>query len=223
MNREAVALGTPVYTIFSGRMGAVDERLIAAGLLRPLDDPAALELAKRDDGPGPRHPRDPELLADACSLGGESARLMFVDGRPENHLRAVRVPGRRGDRLAARPGRRAARVADRRRSTTRTSAACTRDPTPKLGGLAIFVGGRRRDDPVPALGRADPGAPRRRRGDRRVGVLDDVFELNAGAEARRADGRGGDPGPQRGQRRAPSRSRSSAASTCARSSSSTSP
>ena len=25
MNREAVALGTPVYTIFSGRMGAVDE------------------------------------------------------------------------------------------------------------------------------------------------------------------------------------------------------
>ena len=31
MNREAVALGTPVYTIFSGRMGAVDERLIADG------------------------------------------------------------------------------------------------------------------------------------------------------------------------------------------------
>ena len=31
MNREAVALGTPVYTIFSGRMGAVDERLIAEG------------------------------------------------------------------------------------------------------------------------------------------------------------------------------------------------
>ncbi len=31
MNREAVALGVPVYTIFSGRMGAVDEELIAAG------------------------------------------------------------------------------------------------------------------------------------------------------------------------------------------------
>ena len=29
MNREAVALGTPVWTIFSGEMGAVDERLIA--------------------------------------------------------------------------------------------------------------------------------------------------------------------------------------------------
>ena len=29
MNREAVALGTPVYTTFQGRLGAVDERLIA--------------------------------------------------------------------------------------------------------------------------------------------------------------------------------------------------
>ena len=53
MNREAVALGVPVYTIFSGRMGAVDERLIAAGRLRELGDPAALELAKRGSDPGP--------------------------------------------------------------------------------------------------------------------------------------------------------------------------
>lgn len=66
MNREAVALGTSVYTIFSGRMGAVDERLIADGLLCPLDDPAALELAKRTAEPGPRHPRDPELLVEAA-------------------------------------------------------------------------------------------------------------------------------------------------------------
>src|SRR5581483_11038735 len=36
MNREAVVLGTPVYTTFAGRMGGVDERLIADGLLRPL-------------------------------------------------------------------------------------------------------------------------------------------------------------------------------------------
>lgn len=64
MNREAVALGTPVYTIFSGRMGAVDERLIAAGLLRPLAGAEALELVKRDAEPGPRNPRDPQLLVD---------------------------------------------------------------------------------------------------------------------------------------------------------------
>ena len=31
MNREAVALGTPVWTTFEGRLGAVDERLIADG------------------------------------------------------------------------------------------------------------------------------------------------------------------------------------------------
>ena len=37
MNREAVALGTPVYTTFEGRLGAVDERLIAEGRLRKLD------------------------------------------------------------------------------------------------------------------------------------------------------------------------------------------
>ena len=31
MNREAVALGTPVFTTFAGRMGGVDEALIADG------------------------------------------------------------------------------------------------------------------------------------------------------------------------------------------------
>jgi predicted glycosyltransferase len=65
MNREAVALGTPVYTIFSGRMGAVDDRLIADGLLLPLADPADLELVKRASGPGPRNPRDPAVLVEA--------------------------------------------------------------------------------------------------------------------------------------------------------------
>jgi predicted glycosyltransferase len=32
MNREAVALGVPVYTTFAGRLGAVDERLLAEGM-----------------------------------------------------------------------------------------------------------------------------------------------------------------------------------------------
>jgi len=65
MNREAVALGTPVYTIFSGAMGAVDEKLIAEGLLHELSDPAGLELRKRERPAGVQHPRDPRLLADA--------------------------------------------------------------------------------------------------------------------------------------------------------------
>jgi predicted glycosyltransferase len=62
MNREAVALGTPVYTIFSGRMGAVDEALIREGRLRPLQEPGQLVLRKRDTEPGVQNPRDPELL-----------------------------------------------------------------------------------------------------------------------------------------------------------------
>jgi len=65
MNREAVALGTPAYTIFSGRMGAIDEQLIAQGRLIPLRDPGELLLAKREGGPGPGAPQDPNLLVDA--------------------------------------------------------------------------------------------------------------------------------------------------------------
>ena len=47
MNREAVALGTPVFSSFEGRLGAVDERLIAEGRLKLLRDPADVVVAKR--------------------------------------------------------------------------------------------------------------------------------------------------------------------------------
>jgi predicted glycosyltransferase len=47
MNREAVALGVPVYTTYGGRLGGVDESLIRTGRLRPLTDVRALELEKR--------------------------------------------------------------------------------------------------------------------------------------------------------------------------------
>ena len=50
MNREAVALGTPVWTTFEGRLGAVDERLIAEGRLRRLERPDDVVLAKRSAG-----------------------------------------------------------------------------------------------------------------------------------------------------------------------------
>jgi uncharacterized protein len=69
MNREAVALGTPVWTTFEGRPGAVDERLIAEGRLRRLERPDELELAKRaPEAAGERVRRDPALLVDLlCS------------------------------------------------------------------------------------------------------------------------------------------------------------
>jgi predicted glycosyltransferase len=62
MNREAVALGTPVFTTFAGRMGGVDEDLIATGRLRVLTNPAELPLRKRESPVGVLNPRDPELL-----------------------------------------------------------------------------------------------------------------------------------------------------------------
>jgi uncharacterized protein len=63
MNREAVALGVPVYTLFGGRLGAVDAALLRDGRLRQLTDPGSLELAKRRDSAG-RVRRDPRVLLD---------------------------------------------------------------------------------------------------------------------------------------------------------------
>lgn len=70
MNREAVALGTPVYTVFEGRLGAVDEHLIAEGRLRRLQRADQIELVKRDPGQRglQRIRRNPRLLAELlCS------------------------------------------------------------------------------------------------------------------------------------------------------------
>jgi predicted glycosyltransferase len=63
MNREAVALGVPVYTTYGGRLGGVDEMLIREGRLIPLSDPRALDLRKRD-GRLERVRRDPARLLD---------------------------------------------------------------------------------------------------------------------------------------------------------------
>jgi len=61
MNREAAALGVPVYTTFAGRLGGVDELLIREGRLRELTDPGALGVEKRHTEPK-RERRDPRLL-----------------------------------------------------------------------------------------------------------------------------------------------------------------
>lgn len=63
MNREAVALGVPVYTTFAGRLGAVDELLIREGRLRPLVRADDIELAKRART-GERRLRDAETMLD---------------------------------------------------------------------------------------------------------------------------------------------------------------
>jgi uncharacterized protein len=71
MNREAVALGTPVYTTFAGRRGAVDDELIAAGRLRRLTAADDLEIVKKTPGSEPST-RDPALLLDLLLSALES-------------------------------------------------------------------------------------------------------------------------------------------------------
>ena len=64
MNREAVALGVPVFTTFGGRLGGVDEALLREGRLVALTDPGALDVRKRDKSARPRVRREPQGLLD---------------------------------------------------------------------------------------------------------------------------------------------------------------
>jgi len=74
MNREAAALGVPVYTTYGGRLGGVDEQLIREGRLVPLTDPRAIELRKRDRGSeGERVRRDPQLMLDLLLSARDAA------------------------------------------------------------------------------------------------------------------------------------------------------
>ncbi len=88
MNREAVALGTPVFTVFEGRLGAVDERLIAEGRLRRLQRPRAggpgQATSAAGDGIDERIRRDPEALVERLCAPDE--KPVSVDLSP---------PGRR--------------------------------------------------------------------------------------------------------------------------------
>ena len=74
MNREAVALGTPVWTTFEGRLGAVDERLIADGRLRRLTRPEEVDVVRRADRSACEPVRrDPEIFTDLL-LDGLASR-----------------------------------------------------------------------------------------------------------------------------------------------------
>jgi predicted glycosyltransferase len=52
MNREAAVLGTPAYTIFAGEQGAVDEDLIARGLLSRVEEPEEVAFVPKQPGAG---------------------------------------------------------------------------------------------------------------------------------------------------------------------------
>ena len=64
MVREAAVLGTPVWTMFEGRMGAVDEALVRDGRVKVLRDPAEVRVLSGRPRTPPRPMRDPaDLLA----------------------------------------------------------------------------------------------------------------------------------------------------------------
>jgi predicted glycosyltransferase len=63
MNREAAVLGTPVWSIFEGRLGAIDEMLVRQSRLRMLSDPDEVEIEKKQPGAADRRVRrDPADL-----------------------------------------------------------------------------------------------------------------------------------------------------------------
>ena len=62
MNREAAVLGTPVWSIFEGRLGAVDELLARQGRLFLLRDPEDVPLRKKQPAKDERVRRDPRDL-----------------------------------------------------------------------------------------------------------------------------------------------------------------
>lgn len=72
MNREAAALGVPVYTVFAGRMGGVDEQLVADGRLQLLHDAHAVVLerrATRDERPRLVNDRRSSTMLDVLLTG----------------------------------------------------------------------------------------------------------------------------------------------------------
>src|SRR5262245_32117000 len=63
MNREAVALGVPVYTTFAGRLGAVDTALVEEGRLRVLSSAEDIRIEKQSARDTATE-RDPAVMLD---------------------------------------------------------------------------------------------------------------------------------------------------------------
>ena len=98
MNREAVALGTPVWTTFEGRLGAVDERLIDDGRMQRLMSADEVVLERREDGAAapaarPPRPRDPHgsVREGALGAGLRAARPNTLP-RMRRRLRSAAFP-----------------------------------------------------------------------------------------------------------------------------------
>ena len=92
MNREAAALGVPVYTTYGGRLGGVDEELIREGRLGRSPTARARAAEARRTDPGTRDRRDPQLTCSTCCCS--SSRRLKPEAPELQARRAVR--GRSG-------------------------------------------------------------------------------------------------------------------------------
>ena len=111
MNREAVALGTPVFTTFEGRLGAVDEGLLRDGRLRRLEDPAQVTGVKRSKEGPDRIRRDPrELVNMLLSADPDELTDLIREGAPPGPGGRRRLPDRAGLLPGLRPALRLGRA-----------------------------------------------------------------------------------------------------------------
>ena len=141
MNREAAALGVPVYTTYGGRLGGVDEALIRDGRLRPLTDPRALELGEARPGNGSAcaaiRPR-----CCAAALGPDAGRWRSKAADAEHPCRALPVRARSSSAAERASSRSATRRSDedgednaenqRRRAAQHGEAASARTSSDSL-------------------------------------------------------------------------------------------
>ena len=131
MNREAVALGTPVYSTFEGRLGAVDELLIA----RPVacagsSDAAELELRQA-------RPRGAADHAPARTPGPPPAASSCCSRRSRRRSRPTRSPGSYNPRNAPTdPRGRPSRCIATRSPARRRRGCWSRSPTTSRSSCA---------------------------------------------------------------------------------------
>ena len=138
MNREAVALGTPVYTTFEGRLGAVDEALLPTAGCASSRAPTQVVVEKRPgDARSCAYAGIPRTCSDCCSQPrrNECASLAIsVNVRRVGPDRGRRLP----DRGRVLPGVRAALRLGRSRTATRTCCS-RRSPSWSRSSSLIFA------------------------------------------------------------------------------------
>jgi hypothetical protein len=73
MNREAVALGTPAYTVFAGKLGAVDRDLIDRGLMVQVTAPEDVIVRRKVPAEGWHVTNRPVIIAEVYGLAGSDS------------------------------------------------------------------------------------------------------------------------------------------------------